>query len=138
MGVETGRSSESDVDRSKETGEDGGDAEHGHGDLPGHEFTDCGTQSEFSAGTIASEISSRNSALGPPARRPRDGARCAGCGHGRCPFGAGELLVRDCKGKEADKRVTRIDPAVVSPVAEMRGHERQAAQELEQRKTRAE
>jgi hypothetical protein len=48
------------------------------------------------------------------------------------------LLVRDCKGKEADKRVTRIDPAVVSPVAEMRGHERQAAQELEQRKTRAE
>ena len=31
--------------------------------------------------------------------------------------------------------MTRIDPGVVSLVAELRGHERQAAEELEQGKT---
>jgi hypothetical protein len=31
--------------------------------------------------------------------------------------------------------VTRIDPGVVSRVAELRGHERRAAEELEQGKT---
>ena len=73
LGVETGRSCESDVDRSKETGEEGGDAEDGYADLPGHEFTDCGTQAELSAATIALEISSRN------ARRCRiAGTGCAG------------------------------------------------------------
>jgi hypothetical protein len=34
------------------------------------------------------------------------------------------------QGKEADRLVTRIDPGVVSPVG-LRGHERQAAEELE-------
>jgi hypothetical protein len=48
------------------------------------------------------------------------------------PGGAGGMLVRDCKGKEAGRLVTRIDPGVVSLVAELRGHERQAAEELEQ------
>jgi len=57
LGVETGRSCESDVDRSQETGEEGGDAEDGHGELPGDEFTDCGTPAELSAATIALEIS---------------------------------------------------------------------------------
>jgi hypothetical protein len=33
-------------------------------------------------------------------------------------------------GKEADRLVTRIDPGVVALVAELRGHERQAAEEL--------
>ena len=42
------------------------------------------------------------------------------------PAGASALLVRDHKGKEADRPVTRIDPGVVSLVAELRGQERQA------------
>jgi hypothetical protein len=48
------------------------------------------------------------------------------------------LLGSDYKGKEADRLVTRINPGVVLPVAELRGHERQAAEELERRKTRGE
>jgi hypothetical protein len=48
------------------------------------------------------------------------------------------LLVREYKGKEAGRLVTRIDPGVVSLVAELRGHERQAAEELEQWKTHRE
>jgi hypothetical protein len=51
------------------------------------------------------------------------------------PGGASGLLCRDYEGKEADRLVTRIDPGVVSLVAELRGHERQAAQELRQWKT---
>jgi hypothetical protein len=54
------------------------------------------------------------------------------------PGGASGLLCRDYKGKEADRLVTRIDPGVVSLLAELRGHERQAAEELEQWMTRAE
>jgi hypothetical protein len=44
------------------------------------------------------------------------------------------LLVRDYKGK-ADRLATRIDPGVGSLVTELRAHERQAAEELEQWKT---
>jgi hypothetical protein len=51
------------------------------------------------------------------------------------PGGASGLLCRDYKGKAADRLVTRIDPGVVSLLAELRGHERQAAEELGQRKT---
>jgi hypothetical protein len=54
------------------------------------------------------------------------------------PGGASELLVRGYKGKEADVVVTRIDPGVVSLVAELRGHERQAAEELGQWKRHVE
>ena len=54
------------------------------------------------------------------------------------PGGTSGLLVRDCKGKEADRLVTRIDPGLLSLVAELRGHERQGAEELGQWKTRAE
>ena len=43
--------------------------------------------------------------------------------------------MREHKGKEADKLVTRIGPGGDSVVAELRGHERQAAQELERWKT---
>jgi hypothetical protein len=42
------------------------------------------------------------------------------------------ILCRDYKGKEGDRLVTRIAPGVVSLVAELRSHERQAAKELEQ------
>jgi hypothetical protein len=48
------------------------------------------------------------------------------------PGGASGLLVRDDRGKKADRLVTRIDPGVASRVAELRGRERQAAEELEQ------
>jgi hypothetical protein len=51
------------------------------------------------------------------------------------PGGASGLPVR-YKGKNADRLVTRIAPGVVSLVNGLRAHERQAAQELEQWKTR--
>jgi len=41
------------------------------------------------------------------------------------------LLVRDYKGNKADRLVTRIDPGVVSMVAELRAHERQSDEELD-------
>jgi len=51
-------------------------------------------------------------------------------------------LVRGYRGKDADRLVTRIDPGVISLVAELRArpprswaHERQAAEELERWKT---
>jgi hypothetical protein len=52
------------------------------------------------------------------------------------PGGASGLLMRGYKGKKADRLVTRIDPGVVSLVAELRGHERQAAEKLGQWKAR--
>jgi hypothetical protein len=51
------------------------------------------------------------------------------------PGGASGLLVRGYKGKEADRKVTCSDPGVVSLIAELRGHERQAAQKLGQWRT---
>jgi hypothetical protein len=57
---------------------------------------------------------------------------------GDLPGGASGLLVRHYKAREADRLVTRIDPGVVSLVAELRGHKRQAAEELGQWKTRDE
>jgi hypothetical protein len=54
------------------------------------------------------------------------------------PSGASGMLCRDYRGKEANRLVTRIDPGVVSLVAELSGHERWAAQELGQWKTGAE
>jgi hypothetical protein len=47
-------------------------------------------------------------------------------GMAEIPGGGSGLLVRGCKGKEADRLVTRIGPSVVSRV-ELRGHTRQAA-----------
>jgi hypothetical protein len=46
--------------------------------------------------------------------------------------------VRGYKGKEAARLVTRTEPGVVSQVADLRGHERQAAEEFKQRKTHVE
>jgi hypothetical protein len=45
------------------------------------------------------------------------------------PGGASGLLMRAYKGK---RLVTRIDPGVVALASELRGHERQAAEELGQ------
>jgi hypothetical protein len=99
-------------------------------------------QEALSTATIALEISSRNAriaalqnALGPAARRPRLDSRPAGSGNGRCPRRRQRVLVRGYKGKNAARLVTRIDCALVSLVAELRGHERRAAKELGQRKT---
>jgi hypothetical protein len=49
--------------------------------------------------------------------------------------GTSELRVLDCKGTEATTEINRIAPGVVSLVAELRAHERQAAEELERWKT---
>jgi hypothetical protein len=54
------------------------------------------------------------------------------------PGGASGLLVRDCKGKKADRLVTRTGPGVVSLVNELRRHERRVAEELEPWKTHVE
>jgi hypothetical protein len=54
------------------------------------------------------------------------------------PAAPAGCFVGDYKGKEAGRLVTRIDPGMVSLVAELRGHERQAAEELRQWKTRVE
>jgi hypothetical protein len=51
------------------------------------------------------------------------------------PGGASGILRRDYKGRRADRLVTRIDPGVAALVAELRGHERQAAQKLGQWRT---
>jgi hypothetical protein len=102
-------------------------------------------QETLSAGTIALEISSRNArvaALQGRWDRMRAGLdlilQQRGADMADVPGGASGLMVRDYKGKEADRLVSRIDPGVVSLLAELRGHERQAAEELEQWKTHVE
>ena len=75
-------------------------------------------------------------AVGSPARRPGPDPRPAGCEHGRYPRRIERFTLPGYKGKEADRLVTRIGPSVVSRVAELRGHERQAVEELEQWKAR--
>jgi len=99
-------------------------------------------QETLSAATIALEISDRNARVA--ALQKRWDRLCAGFGlvldkrgaeMADLPGGASGLLVRSYKGKEADRLVTRIDPGVISLVAELRGHERQAAEELGQWKT---
>jgi hypothetical protein len=54
------------------------------------------------------------------------------------PGGASGLLVRGYQGREADRLVTRIDPGLVSLLAELSSHERQPTEELGQWKTRVE
>jgi hypothetical protein len=102
-------------------------------------------QETISAGTIALEISSRNSRVAALQKR-WDRLRAGldlildqwGAGMADIPGGASGSLVRGYKGKEADRLVTRIDPGVVSLVADLRGHERKAAEELGRRNTVAE
>jgi hypothetical protein len=71
-------------------------------------------------------------ALEPAARWPGPGPGSAGADMADLSGGASGLLVRDDRGKEADRLVTRIAPGVVSLVAELRGHEREPAEELSQ------
>jgi hypothetical protein len=52
-----------------------------------------------------------------------------GAGMADLPGGASGLLVRDYKGRNAERLVTRIDPGVVPLVAELRSLERQAAED---------
>jgi Terminase small subunit len=99
-------------------------------------------QKTLGAGTIALEITSRNARVTALQKRwvslqaglalvlQQRGADMADV-----PGGASGLLMRDYKGKEV---VTRIDPGVGSLLAELRRHERQAAEELEQWKTHVE
>jgi hypothetical protein len=94
---------------------------------------------------IALEISSRNArvaALQKRWGRLRAGLdlilQQRGADMADLPGGASGILGRDYKGKKADRLVTRSDPGVVSLVAELRGHERQAAEELERWKTHIE
>ena len=51
------------------------------------------------------------------------------------PGGASGLLMRVYKGKKADRVVARIDTRILSLFAELRAHERQAAEELGQWRT---
>src|ERR1019366_3548923 len=61
------------------------------------------------------------------------------CGDGSLSsLAPADCLCRDCKVKEANRLVTRIDPGVVSLAAERRGHGRHAAKELGQWKTHIE
>jgi hypothetical protein len=102
-------------------------------------------QEALSAATIALEIPSRNSRVAALQKR-WDRLRAGldlihhqrGADMADLPGGASGLLCRDYKGKKADRLVTRIDPGVVAVVAELRGHERHAAEELEQWKTHLE
>ena len=96
-------------------------------------------QEALSAGTIAPEVSSRNARVAALQKR-WDRLRAGldlildqrGADMADLPDGASGLLCPDYKGKEADRLLTRIDPDAVSPLAELRGHERQLAEELEQ------
>jgi hypothetical protein len=93
----------------------------------------------LSAATIALEISGPNARVAPLQRR-WDCLRAGldlilildqpGADMADLPGGASGLLARGLRGKEADRLVTRIDPGAVSLVAELRGHEWQAAEEL--------
>jgi hypothetical protein len=100
-------------------------------------------QEAISVEVIALEISSRNARVTSLQKRwdrLRDGLNLVlderGADMAEVPGGASGLLCRDYKGKEADRLVTRIDPGVVSMVvsmvAELRAHEKQAAEELGQ------
>jgi hypothetical protein len=99
-------------------------------------------QDALAAATIALEISNRNSRVMALQKR-RDRLRAGldlildqrGADMADLPGGASGLLARDFKGKKADRLVVRIDPGMVSLVAELRGHERQAAEGLGQGKT---
>jgi Terminase small subunit len=102
-------------------------------------------QEAISAETIVLEISTRNARVAALQKRwdrlrsgldlilDQRGAEMAHISGG----GSGMLCV-DYKGKEADVPVVRIDPGIVAVVAELRAHEKQAAEELEQWKTHIE
>ena len=71
-------------------------------------------------------------------RRPLTRSSTTGRGHGRSARRRERNAGARLQGEGADQLVTRIDPGVVSLVAELSGHERQAAEELGQWKTHVE
>jgi hypothetical protein len=94
---------------------------------------------------IALEISSRNcrvAALQKRWDRLRAGLDLIldqwGADMEAVPGGAGGLQVRDYKGKEAVRLVTRTDTGVISLVAELHGHELQAAEDWAREEPREE
>ena len=74
-------------------------------------------------------------ALGSPVRRPRPDPGSTGRGHGRSARRRQRVAGARLQGQERRSVGDTIDPGVVSLVAELRGHERHAAEELEQWKT---
>src|ERR1035441_6890960 len=88
----------------------------------------------LSAGTIALEISSRNARVQAlqnrwdRMRRVID-ERAASPDFAEVPGGTTGLLVKDYKGKDADTLVYKVDTGLL---AELRNHEKQAAEELGQ------
>ena len=106
---------------------------------------DSRTPGPFSAGTVSLEISSRNARV-QALQQWWDYLRTGldlildqrGADMVDVPGGASGFLPRDFKGKKAGREVYRIDPGVVSLVAELRGHKRRAAKESGQWKTRVE
>src|SRR5450432_4499871 len=97
-------------------------------------------QLTLAAGTIALEISSRNArvqALQDRWDRLRRviTERAAAPEFADVPGGSTGLLCVTYVGKDADRPVYRVDTAIL---AELRAHERQAAEELEKWKTRTE
>ena len=91
-------------------------------------------QETFSAGTIALEISNRNARVKAlqnrwdRMRRVID-ERAASPDFAEVPGGITGLLVKDYKGKAADTLVYKVDTGLL---AELRNHEKQAAEELGQ------
>jgi hypothetical protein len=91
-------------------------------------------QETLSAGTIALEISSRNARVQAlqnrwdRMRRVID-ERAASPDFAEVPGGTTGLLVKDYKGKDADTLVYKVDTGLL---AELRNHEKQAAEELGQ------
>ena len=63
-------------------------------------------------------------ALGSPARRLELILDQRGADMADVPGGASGLLVREYKGRKADRLVTRIDLAIISLIAELCRHER--------------
>jgi hypothetical protein len=70
-----------------------------------------------------------------PPLEPGSGPGSAGRRHGGRARRRQRVAGARLQGQEADKLVTRIDPGVVSLVAELRAHERHAAEKLEQWRT---
>jgi Terminase small subunit len=97
-------------------------------------------QETLSAATIALEISSRNARVQAlqnrwdKMRRVID-ERATSPDFAEVPGGTTGLLCKDYKGKAADTVVYKVDTGLL---AELRAHEKQAAEELEQWKTHIE
>src|SRR5450755_1599512 len=96
-------------------------------------------QLTLAAGTIALEISSRNArvqALQNRWDRMREGLEAILKERGQAmadvPGGSSGLYAKDYRGKDVDTPVYKVDGGIISLLAELRNHEKQAAEELGQ------